>query len=63
MGTKAGTFSGFTKHRIATMMPVKDLIKGLGAPVGIESGIGETDDVGDGRFTAGITITQGSEEA
>ena len=45
------------------MMPVKDLIKGLGAPVGIESGIGETDDVGDGRFTAGITITQGSEEA
>ena len=44
-------------------MTVKDLIKGLGAPEGDENGITEMEELGDARFTSGVTITQGSEDA
>lgn len=53
----------FTKHRVPSMMTVKDLVKGLGAPAGDQNGITEMMELGDNRFTAGITITQGSEDA
>ena len=45
------------------MMTVKDLIKRLGAPAGEQNGITEMEELGDDRFTAGVTITQGSEDA
>lgn len=54
---------GFTKHKVPTMMTVKELIAGLGAPAGDGFGITEMEEMGDCRFTAGATITQGSEEA
>lgn len=45
------------------MMTVKDLIKQLGAPAGEQNGITEMEELGDNRFTAGVTITRGSEDA
>ena len=45
------------------MMTVKDLIKGLGAPAGDQNGVTEMEELGDSRFTAGLTITQGSDDA
>ena len=45
------------------MMTMKDLIKGLGAPEGDQHGITEMEELGNNRFTAGLTITQGSERA
>ena len=53
----------FTRHKVPTVMSVKDLIQGLGAPAGDRIGITEMEEVGDARFTAGITITQGSDDA
>ncbi len=53
----------FTKHKVPTMMIVKELIKGLGAPEGDHNGITEMEELGDGRWSAGVTITQGSEDA
>lgn len=53
----------FTKHKVPTTMTVKDLIKRLGAPAGDQNGITEMEELGNNRFTAGITITQGSEDA
>lgn len=53
----------FSKHKAPTMMTVKDLIKGLGAPEGDEYGITEMEEQGNNRFTAGVTITQGSDDA
>ncbi|CAD6564718.1 MAG: hypothetical protein ASARMPREDX12_002394 [Alectoria sarmentosa] len=53
----------FSKHKVPTMMTVKDLIKRLGAPAGEHNGITEMEELGDDRFTAGVTITQGSEDA
>ena len=40
------------------MMTMKDLIKGLG-----QHGITEMEELGNNRFTAGLTITRGSERA
>ena len=54
---------GFTKHKVPTTMTVKDLIKQLGAPAGDQNGITEMEELGDNWFAAGITITQGSEDA
>lgn len=45
------------------MMTVKDLIKGLGAPAGDQNGVTEMEELGDNRFTVGLTITQGSDNA
>ncbi len=45
------------------MMTVKDLIKGLGAPAGDQNGVTEMKELGDARFTVGLTITQGSDNA
>lgn len=45
------------------MMTVKDLIRGLGAPAGDGNGVTEMVELGDNRFTAGLTITQGSDDA
>ena len=53
----------FSKHRVPTMMTVKDLIKGLGAPAGKENGITEVEELGFDRYAEGETITQGSKRA
>ena len=44
-------------------MTLKDLIKGLGAPPGDQNGITYMEELGDNRFTTGVTITQGSDDA
>lgn len=54
---------GFSKHKVPSMMTVKDLIKGLGAPAGDQNGVTEMEELGDNRFTVGLTITQGSDNA
>ena len=48
------------KHKAPTVMTVKDLMKQLGAPEGDDFGITEMEELGDDRFSAGMTITQGS---
>ena len=53
----------FTKHKAPTVMTVKDLMKGLGMPEGENFGVTEMEELGDNRFTAGMTIRQGSEWA
>lgn len=53
----------FTRHKVPTLMTVEELIKGLGAPAGDRNGISEMEELGDARFTVGLTITQGSEDA
>ena len=44
-------------------MTVRDLMKGLGTPEREDAGITEMEELGDNRFSAGMTITQGSEWA
>lgn len=53
----------FTAHKVPSMMTVKDLIKGLGAPAGDQNGITEMVELGDNRFASGVTIMQGSDDA
>lgn len=53
----------FTIHKVPTMMTVRELIEGLGAPPGDQNGITEMEELGNSRFAAGWTITQGSEDA
>lgn len=45
------------------MMTVRDLIGALGAPPGPQNGITEMEELGDSRWSAGVTVEQGSRDA
>lgn len=53
----------FTKYKAPSVMTVADLLTKIKAPPGDHIGITEMEELGDDRFTAGITITRGSELA
>ena len=53
--------SRYSKHNVPCGMMVRDLTKRLGCPEGSQKGVTEMICVGNGRFVAGDTFTQGGE--
>lgn len=53
----------FVEHRAFSAMTVRDLIDGLGTPFVDHYGIQEMEELGDNRWTSGLTITRGSQHA
>ncbi|KAF6218679.1 hypothetical protein HO133_006030 [Letharia lupina] len=53
----------FTRHKVPSRTSVRDLIRALGAPPGDGVGVTEMLELGDGRFAAGLTVTQGGADA
>ena len=53
-------YDGF---RVSSMMTLQEFMVRLGAPEEGQFGITEMDELGDSRYTAGVTITQGTDDA